>query len=196
MISIKKKLNLVVFRICIGLMSIFLLLSIYLWFGARIEEPYFIPYRWKIGMPSEDSRPVSTELLLLRYFVNADDDSYVECIQFEEAPELKAYATRHTDVFYQMPLLSMNQEDTIYGNFKMKEVDVRFDYSTIVNPKEPLVLENATIKFSNGKTIHTKLGQITMYPKIDIATMEPMNQDLQFDSYLSVLKYLYQEGGL
>lgn len=192
----KKKPYQVVFRVCIGLLSAFLLLSVYLRLVARLEKPYFIPYTWKIGMPSADSRPVTTERLFLRYFMNADDDTYIAHIQFDEAPELQAYVTNHADEFWGMSLLTNRQEDEIYGNIKIKEADVRFNYSTIANPEEPLVLKNATITFSNGKTIHTELGQITMYPHIDIATMEPMDQNVQFDSYLSILRYLYQKGGL
>lgn len=192
----KSKMNQVAFRVCMGLMSIFLVLSIYLRYGARLDQPYFIPFTYEIGMPSADSTPITTERLLLRYFVNADDDSYIKSIQFDEAPELEAYATRHSDVFWQMSLLTTNQEDMIYGNVKIKEVDVRFNYSTITDPAKPLFLKNATITFSNGKTIHTELGHITMYPHIEFATMEPMDSNLRFDSYLSILRYLYHKGGL
>ena len=187
--------NSIIYVVCISLLLICSLITVYLQFAMRLKYPYFLRYQWEIGMPASDSRPIVTENLLLKYITNADDDSYISNITFEEAPELEAYATIATSNNFFM-FNTNESDDNVYGSYQIKEVNVVFNYSTIEDPEHPVYLENAEITLSDGRVFRVNLGSITMYPKIEMSTMTPKDSDQDFESYFDILCYLSGKDGV
>lgn len=190
-----RNMNQIIFCVCISLLVITSLITVYLQFAMRLKYPYFLRYQWEIGMPTSDSTPIPTEQLLLKYITNSDDDSYISKITFEEAPGLEAYTTTASP--YSFIMFDANESDTnVYASYRIKEVYVVFNYSTIEDPQHPISLENAEITLSDGRVFHANLGNITMYPKISMSTMTPEDSNQDFGSYFDILCYLSGKDGV
>lgn len=189
-----KNWNQIILMVCISLLLLCSLITAYLQISMRLKYPHFLRYHWEIGMPSSDSTPVTTEKLILRYITNANDDSHIRKIIFEEAPELEAYVTEAPNYLYLFDTSVPN--DTVYGSYKLKAVCVVFNYTTIKDTENSLYLENAEITLSDGRVFQTNLGTITMYPKLEMFTMTPEDLNQSFDSYYDILCYLYSKKGV
>ena len=108
---------------------------------------------------------------------------------------MQAYVTENDSSFlYLFDTLGPN--DTVYGSYKLKEVCVVFNYSTIKDTENPVYLENAEITLSDGRVFETNLGTITMYPKLEMFTMTPEDSNQSFNSYYDILCYLYNKKGV
>lgn len=140
------------------------IISILFNYKMKLDKPVFLKSYKEVEVSEDNSiYSMGTSNIELKYISNREDKRVVNSIVFKEAPELNFYASEQPyngGVFF----YSDNKTTEDYGMYSVHTIYLGLDSSEAKDDlSKDIVLEKATVIFSDGLTMDVDLGKIILY---------------------------------
>lgn len=139
-----------------GLIIIGIVLVVNIGFSLfiRLKDPVFLKvYSESYTYDDRDERGNFEDIdYYLYYITNVSDSRRVSSINFDDVPEIIAYANEGIDY-----------NDKVYGRYSLRQVHVKLDLNKLDRDFESVELNNVNIGFDNGDILEEDLGQWVIF---------------------------------
>lgn len=153
-----------ILKVSIILIIISFLISLVFIYKSRLDKPVFLKNYKEVEVRDDGTiYSMGTLNIELKYISNREDERVVNSIVFKEAPELDFYTSEN---LYNdgMIFFEDNRTTEDYGRYSIHTIYLNLNFS---NDKydlyKDIMLEEATISFSDGMTMDINLGKILLY---------------------------------
>lgn len=140
-----------------------LIVSIGIGLYLQLDSPVFLKSYFHRYLPSKDGGAYLDVDLVIQYITNADDNSVVNYIEFEEYPELYVDASEHRRFGYQFFNNTNSVPGRIVGRYSVREVYLTINANNVDTGDEDIRLTKAKVYFSDGDVEEVDIGELVLY---------------------------------
>jgi hypothetical protein len=146
------------------LIVISFVISLLVTYKIKLDKPVFLKNYKEVEIRENNNiYSMGASSIELKYISNREDKRVVNSIVFKETPELNFYASEQP---YNggMIFFSDNKTTEDYGRYSVHTIYLNFNPSEAeYDLSKNIILEKATIIFSDGLTMDVDLGKIILY---------------------------------
>lgn len=132
----------------------------------RLKGPVFLKVYSESYTYDKDDRGNFEDIdYYLYYITNVNDTRRVSFINFDDVPEITAYANESIALF---DIFNFNHNtnpynDKVYGRYSLRQVRIRLNLNKLDKDFESVELNNVSIGFDNGDILEEDLGKWVIF---------------------------------